>query len=244
MRLVEVVMLMGAHCVSPVEHSQMSTDAAKVQCAVVIEKDTDRGTLTVTPGGAARDPQVMAAVERFRLASPDPLTSSGTRIVPAWAPAGSPATEVKQPPVAMAAVPGPTVPPAILPQPVAPPPDMTVDAKPTVAVPLAATAAPVKPAAPMAVAKPAEPAPAGAAARPATVPEKKVASLMPPPQKRPPARQAPARRQVASVTASAPPKASGQCRGNAVPRWYKAADGHRKYRCVKPTGDSAPGQIY
>ena len=42
MRLIEVVMLVGAHCVSPVEHSQMMTDAAKVQCAVVIEKDTDR----------------------------------------------------------------------------------------------------------------------------------------------------------------------------------------------------------
>ena len=86
MRLVEVVMLMGAHCVSPVEHSQMMTDAAKVQCAVVIEKDTDKGTLTVTPPEAAGDPQVAAAVARFDAAA------SSTRIVPARAPAGSPIT--------------------------------------------------------------------------------------------------------------------------------------------------------
>jgi len=90
MRLVEVVMLMGAHCVSPVEHSALVTEAGKVQCAVVIEKDTDRGTMTVTPGGAASDPQVMAAIERFRTAPVDPLTGGGTKIVPAWAPAGSP----------------------------------------------------------------------------------------------------------------------------------------------------------
>ena len=78
MRLVEVVMLMGAHCVSPVEHTQMMTDAAKGQCAVVIEKDTDTGTMIVTPGGAASDPQVIAAIERFRVAPADPLTGGGT----------------------------------------------------------------------------------------------------------------------------------------------------------------------
>jgi hypothetical protein len=219
MRLVEVVMLMGAHCVSPVEHSQMMTDAAKVSCAVVIEKDTDRGTLTVTPGEAARDPQVMAAVERFRTAPVDPLTSGGTKIVPAWAPAGSPPVEVKQPAAS----------PTGMPPPIAPPTDETAapDAAPPAAAPAAAAA--VDAPAPVATRKPA--------------PAMKVATLVPPPQKRPAARQAPARKQAASATAPAP-KSSGQCKGDAVPKWYKATDGHRKYRCVKPSGDAAPDQLY
>ena len=109
MRLVEVVMLMGAHCVSPVEHSHMMTEATKVQCAVVIEKNTDSGTVTVTPQDAARDPQVTAAMARFSAAPVDAVNADVTRIVPAWAPAGSPPTEVK-PPLAM---------------PIAPPPEAT-----------------------------------------------------------------------------------------------------------------------
>ncbi|MFO1132634.1 MAG: hypothetical protein U1E16_11590 [Hyphomicrobiales bacterium] len=230
MRLVEVVMLMGAHCVSPVEHSQMMTDAAKVRCAVVIEKDTDRGIMTVTPGEAASDPQVMAAIERFRTAPVDPLTSGGTKIVPAWAPAGSPPVEVKLPPTATAAA----SPPATVPPPIAPPADE----------PAAADA--VSDAAPPATAATADAPPPARAAKPA--PETKVATLVPPPQKRAavtkaPARQQTARQQPANATAPAP-KSSGQCKGDAVPKWYKAADGHRKYRCVKPTGDAAPDQLY
>lgn len=220
MRLVEVVMLMGAHCVSPVEHSALVTEAGKVQCAVVIEKDTDRGTMTVTPGAAASDPQVMAAIERFRNAPVDPLTGGGTKIVPAWAPAGSPTVEVKPPPTAAVSVPPPIAPPA----------DDTA-ALDTAAPPAAATAAPAAAAA----------APPPKAAKPA--PETKVATLSPPPQKRPAARQAPAKKQAASVS-EPPPKQSAQCKGEAVPKWYKTADGHRKYRCVKPAGDSAPDQLY
>jgi len=219
MRLVEVVMLMGAHCVSPVEHSALVTEAGKVQCAVVIEKDTDRGTMTVTPGGAATDPQVMAAIERFRNAPVDPLTGGGTKIVPAWAPAGSPPVEVKPPASAAASVPPPIAPPAdefAVPEAAAPP-------APPVAPATATAATPPK------------------AATPA--PQTKVATLVPPPQKRPAARQAPAKKQPASVS-EPPPKQSGQCKGEAVPKWYKAADGHRKYRCVKPAGDSAPDQLY
>ena len=97
MRLVEVVMLMGAHCVSPVEHSQMMTEATKVQCAVVIEKDTDQGTLTVTPQEAATNPQVVDAIARFDAVHAAELIAATTRIVPAWAPAGSPTREIKLP---------------------------------------------------------------------------------------------------------------------------------------------------
>ena len=97
MRLAEVVMLMGAHCVSPVENSQLMTDAAKVQCAVAIEKDTETGTLKVTPEAAARDPKVTAAVARFGAAPVDSPAATSPRIVPAWVPAGSPTTDVKLP---------------------------------------------------------------------------------------------------------------------------------------------------
>lgn len=87
MRLVEVVMLMGAHCVSPVEHGQLVTEAAKVQCAVVIEKDTDTGTMTVTPGTAASEPQVVAAIARFRTLPGGPPNAADTTNVPTPAPA-------------------------------------------------------------------------------------------------------------------------------------------------------------
>lgn len=129
MRLIEVVMLMGAHCVSPVEHSTLMTDATKVQCAVVMEKDTERGTLTVTPPAAAADPQVAAAVERFRLAPVD--GAGGTKIVPAWAPAGVPPSEVKptrqEPPAAPRAA---TPPPATLQASETPPVPPEAGAKP------------------------------------------------------------------------------------------------------------------
>jgi len=110
MRLVEVVMLMGAHCVSPVEHSQMMTEAAKVQCAVVIEKDTNQGTLTVTPKDAASNPQVVEAIARFDATHADALSDATTRIVPAWAPAGSPTSEIKLPVARAPVAPETTIP--------------------------------------------------------------------------------------------------------------------------------------
>lgn len=187
MKLVEVVMLVGAHCVSPVEHSHMMTDAAKVQCAVVIEKDTDKGTLSVTPPGAAADPQVAAALTRFDAA---PVTTAGTRIVPARAPAGSAATEIKPPPANAAA------------EAVAAAPPPATDA----------------------------------------TPGQTVATLAPPPS--PTAgRAAEPKKPAVKARATAAPK-QPQCKGSAVAKWYDTGDGHRKYRCVNPTGAPAPTQLY
>lgn len=212
MRLVEVVMLMGAHCVSPVEHSQLMTDAAKVQCAVVIEKDTEAGTLKVTPEAATRDPQVAAAVARFGAAPVDPAAAGSTRIVPAWAPAGSPTTEVKIPestPMSAA----PPVPPAAI-EPV--PGEATQDA----------------------TQPPPPPEPKVAASKP----EKKVAVLAPPKQKAAPAKTVARKKQTVKVAAA--PLKQARCKGAAVAKWYKTADGHKKFRCVKPASDSAPDQLY
>lgn len=218
MRLVEVVMLMGAHCVSPVEHTPMMTDATKVQCAVVIEKDTDNGTMSVTPPEAARDPQVAAAVERFRLAPADSF--GGTKIVPAWAPAGSPASEVKLPPAKAPPLPET----AIVPEAAAPSP--AADAAAALGRPAAVT-----------------PSMDGPKAKAAPPPDQKVATLSPPPQKpgRAKAAAAPARKAPAKSQAA---KQSSQCRGSAVARWYTTPEGRKKYRCVKPVSDNAPAQLY
>lgn len=125
MRLVEVVVLMGAHCISPVEHSQLMTEAAKVQCAVVVEKDTDRGTLRVTPETASADPRVAAAVAHLT-----GVAQRGARIVPAGAP---PATATLQLPRAAS-----TAAPA---QPaIAPPTDDRVQADGEIATPEVPTA--------------------------------------------------------------------------------------------------------
>jgi hypothetical protein len=80
MKLIEVVVLAGAHCISPVQQSGAATEVVKVQCAVVIEKDTEAGTLRIVPAGSSREPQVVAVLERLD------REESGTTIEPASAP--------------------------------------------------------------------------------------------------------------------------------------------------------------
>ena len=70
MKLIEVVVLMGAHCVSPVQHTANSTEAGKVHCAVMIEKDTQAGTLRIVPAGASHEPEVVAVIKRLDTAAP------------------------------------------------------------------------------------------------------------------------------------------------------------------------------
>lgn len=79
MKLIEVVVLAGAHCISPVQQTGATTEAAKVQCAVVIEKDTESGTLRIVPAGSSREPQVVAVLERLD------REGAGTTIEPASA---------------------------------------------------------------------------------------------------------------------------------------------------------------
>ena len=210
MKLVEVLMLMGAHCVSPLEQTQMTTDATKVQCAVVIEKDTDMGTLTVNPREAAADPLVAAAVARFAAAPVDPLSSSGARILPARAPAGTPPVEVKVSGTSAAMPPSPSA------------------EEPSAA----AAAVPPPPA-------------AGRGMLASPEPEQEVAVLAPAKPQRPPAKAEPAAKPPAK--AKVPGAISkGQCKGTAAAKWYTAADGHRRYRCVRPepAGYKTPTQLY
>lgn len=167
MRLIEVVVLMGAHCVSPVQHTPSMTEAGKVQCAVMVEKDTESGNLKVTPETAAQDPRVTEAIRKLEAEAAGSPIPSGTTIVPVGAPPGTgqpqPVPAVKQaPPKAEAPV------------------DDTARNQ-TADGPAAAPAEPV---------------------------------VQPPP----------------------PVKAKQntlQCKGGAVPQWYAADNGRRKYRCVK-----------
>ncbi|MCA3560577.1 MAG: hypothetical protein IOC82_06050 [Aestuariivirga sp.] len=216
MKLVEIVMLMGAHCVSPVEHGAMMTEAAKVQCAVMIEKDADRGTLVVTPPDAASVPQVAAAMARIGAATAGPQSSGSTKIVPASAPAGAPASEIKLPP--------PKAPPAE-----APPAAITAPAAGTGAaaelpapVPNGATSPP-------------------SATKAAPMLDSKVATLVPPPPKRPAVTAAGTPKRKVQPAAAQQPV---QCKSGTLLRWTRTADGKRLYRCVKPGRDSALNQIY
>jgi hypothetical protein len=104
MKLVEVVVLMGAHCISPLQNTGAVTEAAKVQCAVVVEKDTTAGTIRIVPAAASQHPEVAAVVNR--LDSPAP---AGTTIEPANAPPVSSSPPLRTPPAN--AVPPPAEPP-------------------------------------------------------------------------------------------------------------------------------------
>lgn len=66
MKLIEVIFLTGAHCVSPIMHTAPMTEVFKVQCAVVVVKDTVAGTLSVMPASEAGNPRVIEVVSRFK----------------------------------------------------------------------------------------------------------------------------------------------------------------------------------
>ena len=66
MKIVAIVLLMSAQCVSPVQQSQGITEAAKVQCAALVETDADTGSWKITPEAAAADQRVLAAIARLK----------------------------------------------------------------------------------------------------------------------------------------------------------------------------------
>ena len=65
MKLIEVVILTGMQCISPVQHKEIATEATKVWCAVVVEKDTVAGLTKVTPPSEADHPAVKLVLQRF-----------------------------------------------------------------------------------------------------------------------------------------------------------------------------------
>ena len=70
MKTIELIFLIGSQCVSPVEAAPGFTEVAKVQCAVVIEKDTETNLVIVTPESAASIPRVAEAMRMPQRAVP------------------------------------------------------------------------------------------------------------------------------------------------------------------------------
>lgn len=64
MNLIEVVILAGVQCLSPVQAVEGTTIAGKVPCAVLIRMNQETGDVDFTPPAAASDPQVIAMLVR------------------------------------------------------------------------------------------------------------------------------------------------------------------------------------
>ena len=56
MKLVEVVILVGSQCLSPVHSAPGLTEAGKVPCAVLIRQDPQTADVEFVPQAAATDP--------------------------------------------------------------------------------------------------------------------------------------------------------------------------------------------
>lgn len=253
MKLVEVVVLLGAHCASPLQQAPAMTEVHKVQCAVIVEKDTANGEVRVMPEEASLAPQVKAAVARHQGAGPaiapaaaaPPLPQTDTPIAPppqlpsmAAAPV-SPATAPPKPSIVPAWAPPDPGAAQVLRKPLEetnlapaaeePAGDAVITEEPD------STAA-VEPSEP--VAAPAVPAgEADASEEPAAEPkpakvEAKKASPKKAAQRKPGKTKA---KRVAEAKQKATAKRGAQCSGAAKPHWYTAADGRKKYRCRTPT---------
>jgi hypothetical protein len=107
MKLVEVVILTGMQCISPVQNTSQATVAAKVWCAVVVEKDTVANAIVVTPQAQANHPAVQGVLQRLSPVAPAqiksaPLNTPPTDVLSEQRPsmpvpdAGAPADRVQQ----------------------------------------------------------------------------------------------------------------------------------------------------
>ena len=69
MNLVEVVILVGAQCLSPMESGPGITEVGKVPCAVLIRNDPHTAEIDIVPASAATDPDVIAMLVKPRAAA-------------------------------------------------------------------------------------------------------------------------------------------------------------------------------
>ena len=94
MNLVEVVILVGSQCLSPIESGPGLTEVGKVPCAVVVRADPQTSEVEILPPSAATDPAVVAMLVKPRNvivagsivskepAAADDITGSITRAPP------------------------------------------------------------------------------------------------------------------------------------------------------------------
>ncbi len=66
MNLVEVVILVGSQCLSPIESGPGLTEVGKVPCAVVVRADPQTSDVEIVPASAATDPAVIAMLVKPR----------------------------------------------------------------------------------------------------------------------------------------------------------------------------------
>ena len=64
MNLVEVVILVGSQCLSPMESGPGFTELGKVPCAVLVRQDPQTSEVEFVPPSAATDPAVVAMLAR------------------------------------------------------------------------------------------------------------------------------------------------------------------------------------
>jgi len=89
MRLIEVVILAGSHCVSPMQGGDGITEVVKVPCAVMVRHDAATDAVEILPPTAATDPQVIALLVKpegappVELAeAPEEVSAKGDRAIP------------------------------------------------------------------------------------------------------------------------------------------------------------------
>lgn len=66
MKLVEVVILVGSQCLSPMESGPGLTEVGKVPCAVLVRQDPQTSEIEFVPAAAATDPDVVAMLVKPR----------------------------------------------------------------------------------------------------------------------------------------------------------------------------------
>lgn len=76
MNLVEVVILVGARCISPMESGDGITEVGKVPCAVLVLQDAATSRVDFVPPSAATDPAVIAMLVKPRPGAPAGKTDS------------------------------------------------------------------------------------------------------------------------------------------------------------------------
>ena len=100
MKLIEVVVLTGIQCVSPVQTAPAVTEAQKVWCAVIVQGDSDTSAIAVTPREQMLDPAVKSAISRMQLAfnpgaKPAPQQPGGLTVAEVPVPAPPAALRVR-----------------------------------------------------------------------------------------------------------------------------------------------------
>ncbi|MFN4143668.1 hypothetical protein [Aestuariivirga sp.] len=95
MRLIEIVILAGAQCMSPIESAEGLTQVSKVPCAVLVRQDPETSAVEIVPRSASTDPDVIAMLLQPR--APGTEVAAAPTIEPASIEEQSPGAEVPLP---------------------------------------------------------------------------------------------------------------------------------------------------